>query len=871
MRGKIIFAVSILFLTGLSAGVQINSFQTFDGEEQTQLFETNDTVEFRLNASDTENASIDVYDSEDQLVLEDQELEAEGTNDTRVFSYSYSVQGENISVGNWMARAEAVSSDSIENATDSTAFHVAGDRPSFISLQAEPFQVTQGENLSVTAEITDADTDLSGVNLSFPGWENFTMTEDAQEDFVYEYTAEVEADQDMQEEYRVEAEDSTGKTAVETGDFKFAENLEDTDVTVEVAPSCSSTLDFFLVPGDGEIVQNKTGVFVEIAGNSGNVRSNISIDYLDVNYQAQDPYTRGDQKGPLVQSYSGEKFENVKVGSSVTYFKLFNAQYQMGNYTGFSQISTECQAEGPEAEQRNLNQLENDFSCTNTSAVRFNCSNVEIVNENLVDSEIEQANFTNTTDKTVEPQRDGTEAYRTEIDLNSTTYDAFVFDSVDTESYDYSCLSENDSIYSESAQCGYESNLLGIEDIEIKSIGADGSNATYSLQKANQEKLNTTLECEDQNKGDSEATCDTDFKFFERFSFFGNFEIVDAIGDESGGVNNTGNQSTNQTIPGNDTNPGRTNVTVPEPEPEPEPVPEPEPEPEPEPVVRVDIESLNETYSTPQGSFVPADFEISNLGNVPLNDLQLNSLVQRIRGDWDVRNAQVENLSVNETVQRQVFIRPSEDTEPGSYVVPVAAQDDENSTLDLDYFTLNVKEADFVPRMEITESPQTVSLEAETSQQIPVLLENTGRVDLENISARVQNIEDCGTTSSGEIEELAVNGSQSLQLEFSASDSTGECETTLVVSSGGGAYTFSEIDVEITPEAGLIPEEQRVPVIALVWTSVLMLYAFFTREYDLESWTVKGPFIALVMGETMIILYLMANYYGLAVMSFLPF
>lgn len=861
--------VLLLVLTGLSAAADINSFQTLENGEQSQNFQENDTIEFRLNASDAGNATLEVQDAEEKMLVETQYLELVSSSENfQIFSYNYSTQGENFSGGSWNAEVKAVAdTESEENATDSASFHVATDKPGFLSVSSDPFQVNKGENLTVEAEITDAGNDLTDVTVNFPGFENRSMQQDAQNDYIYEYSAEVEAVESMQDEYTVTAEDSGNRTAVETGNFKFSDINDGTDVTVEVAPSCSSTLDYFLVPGDGEIVQNKTGVFVEIIGNSGNVRSNITIDYLEVTQQGQDPYSRGDEKGDIVRSYAGEKFENVAVGSSVTYFKLFNAQYEMGNYTGFSQVTSECQAEGPQDEERNVNELENEFNCGNTSASSFNCSKEEVVNENLVDSEIEQANFTNTTDETVGQQKEGTEAYETEIDLNDTAYQAFVFDSEDTDSYDYSCLSDNGSIYNEDSQCAYESNLLGFNDIEVKSVGDDGSNATYSLKKSNPEKLNTSLTCQDEDKNDSEAICDTSFTFFEQFSFFGNFEIVDAIGDEQGGVNDTGNQTTNQTISGDNPNPGSTEV--PEPEPEPEPVPEPEPEPDP--VVRIDIESLNEEYTTRQGSFAAADFEVTNLGNVPLNDLQLNSLVRRIRGDWDVRNARIENLSVNETVERQVFIQPSQDTEPGSYVVPVAGQDDNNNTLDLDYFTLNVKEADLVPRIAITESPQTLSIEAESSQQIPVLLQNDGSVGLENISARVQNIEECGSVSSGEIDQLPVNDSQSLQLEFSASDSTAECETTLVVSSGGGAYAFSDITLEVTPEAGLIPEEQRVPVIALVWTSVLMLYAFFTREYDLESWMVKGPFTALVMGETLIIIYLMANYYGIASMGFLPF
>lgn len=333
-------------------------------------------------------------------------------------------------------------------------------------------------------------------------------------------------------------------------------------------------------------------------------------------------------------------------------------------------------------------------------------------------------------------------------------------------------------------------------------------------------------------------------------------------------ANRTG-ETSNQTIEGDNDNPGQT----PEPEPEPEPAPGDSPDPGESntPEVAIDIEPTNRTYTAYQGQYAPAELQVENVGNAPVNDIELLPEIADIRPDWEVRSATVSNLSVNETVSRDVFVRPPQDQAVGQYLVPVRAENP-NAQLDLDYFTVDVKRSEFETQVSIAEAPRTVSIETGRSQELPILVENPGRRNITDVTAYLQNAEDCGdVTASSAVSMIDVNGTASLSVGIEAGENAQSCDATLIVSSADGAYAFSDLTIETTPGEGLIPQEQRVPFIAIAWTFVLAIYAVLRKRYELTSSLVKIPFFMLLMGETVIILYMLVNYYGVLSVSFLPF
>lgn len=332
-------------------------------------------------------------------------------------------------------------------------------------------------------------------------------------------------------------------------------------------------------------------------------------------------------------------------------------------------------------------------------------------------------------------------------------------------------------------------------------------------------------------------------------------------------ANRTG-ETSNQTIEGDNDNPGQT----PEPEPEPEPTPgnSPKPGESDSPRLAIDIEPTNRTYTGYQGQYAAAELQVENIGGRGVSDINLVPDIGDIRPDWEVRNATISNLSVNETVERNVFVRPPEDQQPGEYLVPVRAENPD-AQLDLDYFTIDVRKSEFQSRVAIAEAPRSVSLSSGSNQSLPILIENTGRRNISNVTARLQNAEDCGEVTSSSVSKVEVNGTASLNVGIKAGENAESCEATLIVSTANGAYSFSDMTIETTPEEGLIPREQRVPFIAIAWTFVLAAYAVMRKRYELNSSLVKLPFFMLLMGETVIILYMLVNYYGVMTLSFLPF
>lgn len=846
----------LLLAVPLASGLTINSYDTYYNGTPEEFFQNLETVTFQLNASNSSAATINLTDSSGNTVVSSAEMTEVGNGTYQIYQYNYSIASTDS--GYWSSTA-ALSNGSA-SVPVSERFFVATDDPAFVNQTVNPSYLMKGTNVTIRATLADAAQNIQVVNITFQSGEEYAMNLVNSSGAISFWRRELEAQSSGEKDYTIYVEDSSGNTAQARNGFNVYGESKEANVSVKIAPTCSTSLSYFLLPGDGEIVQNKTGVFVEIASNTGNIESNISVDYLNVSYEGDNPYSTGEEIGSIVRSYRGEDYPYVDIGDSITYFKLFHATYQLGNYTGHSRISTRCYADGAQNQNFQKQTLNQSYTCSPLNQSQFSCYNFSVVDTNLVTAETVTVNMTAESEKTVDKQVAGTQAYTGNATLNSTLYSFYSFNSSSTSGYDYACATPNSTI--EQSECAYETGLISEYNIQVRGLGYDGQNGTFSLMKYSNDYLNTSLECS--SLDNTSALCNTTLKFYESFSFFGNFEIVTGIGEQKGGANQSGNQTSNVSIPGDSPEPGQTEV------PEPQPTPTPVPTPEPTPEISVEITPLQRVYRTRQGVYVAATFNVTNMGNTAVENVSLIPQINRFRQGWSVRNARITNLSVNETVQRDVFVQPPRNAAPGMYVVPVSAEV-EDRQLDLDYFQLRVLRAQFIPRISIEEAPRAINIPVNTNQSFPVLVENTGRTNLTGIEARLQNIDDCGTASSGSVEVLDVNESQSLQVSIAAGGRTARCNATLVVSSQGGAYAFSTLQVTIIPEQGLIPQERRVPLIAVLWTLLLAAYAFFTRRMDLESNLVRIPFLLIILGEALILLYVVVNYYSLPLAAVLPF
>jgi len=337
----------------------------------------------------------------------------------------------------------------------------------------------------------------------------------------------------------------------------------------------------------------------------------------------------------------------------------------------------------------------------------------------------------------------------------------------------------------------------------------------------------------------------------QNFSETGGEDVNDTVPQD---VNRTGEQG--QPVEGDSDQPGQT------------PTPEPEPEPRPQ----VEVEPVNRTYTVNRGSFGPASLEVRNIGNSSVGAVTLSPQTAELPGDWQVRNASVGNLSVGENATRDVFIRPPENAEPRRYVVPVEASND-NGALDVDFFYVDVNRTRFPTSIGIVEFPPSATIEQGENQTLPVLVENTGREPLFNVTAELQNAEDCGRVQdSGVLRRLDVNESGSLAvriLDASAPASCDDVNATLVVSSERSAFAFSDISLSTIRPAGLIPTAQRPPFLAMIWSALLAGYALVRKRFDLSG-VYDVLLLLMIAGEVVILTLLFVESFGLS-SPFLPF
>ncbi|MDY6774090.1 MAG: NEW3 domain-containing protein, partial [Candidatus Nanohaloarchaea archaeon] len=284
----------------------------------------------------------------------------------------------------------------------------------------------------------------------------------------------------------------------------------------------------------------------------------------------------------------------------------------------------------------------------------------------------------------------------------------------------------------------------------------------------------------------------------------------------------------------------------------------------------IEVEPVNRTYTAARGQYTPVNLSIMNKGNISVGDIRLRPEFGDLGEGWNYTAASINNLTVGEKVTRDIHVKPPDDAEARRYTIPVIAEKN-GYALDIDYFYLEVTEEPvFAPELEILEAPSSIQVTENKEQPLPVLVKNTGGTTLHNITGEMQNIGDCGTIDIQGVKKLEVNETASVSMTFTP-ENTEKCTTTLIVSSAEGAYSFSEMDITVVPEEGLIPPRQQPPLLAIIWTLILVAYSLGRKRFMPESGAAKIPLVLMVMGEATILLYLVVNHYGLVAAPFLPF
>ncbi|MBN2014260.1 MAG: hypothetical protein JW778_03680 [Candidatus Altiarchaeota archaeon] len=287
------------------------------------------------------------------------------------------------------------------------------------------------------------------------------------------------------------------------------------------------------------------------------------------------------------------------------------------------------------------------------------------------------------------------------------------------------------------------------------------------------------------------------------------------------------------------------NVTEPEPEPQPEPQPQPQPQPQPEEEkekevekevpfeievpfnvtqpeleLAIDIKPIEREINGSQGMFIPAVFNVTNIGNVEADNI---SLIPIVPEGWEYKTAFVSYLDVGETTNRTIFVKPPY-TVTGKFAIPVKAVRDD-VTLDIDYFWLNVIKAVNVSVLEIVEVPKTIYMTPNSNITIPILLENIGKVRLHDITGRLENAELCiETYHFTSITIIDPKEAKSSYLNLRSTDKPGRCPATIIFGSREEAYAFSDVEIIVTPPPSLIPGLAKINLllVLLIFAGILL-------------------------------------------------
>jgi len=299
------------------------------------------------------------------------------------------------------------------------------------------------------------------------------------------------------------------------------------------------------------------------------------------------------------------------------------------------------------------------------------------------------------------------------------------------------------------------------------------------------------------------------------------------------------------------------------------PEPEPQPEPDPQPLLSISIKPLNTTYEAPRGRFTEIGLQIENIGEESIGSLELGPRFSEGMA-WQSQSVSINSLGVDESANESVFVNPDESVDPGLYQIPVYGSNPE-ADIGMQYVNVEVTQEVFSEALSISEAPQDIRFEMNSNYTVPILLQNDGEQAMGNVSIELQNADGCGMYTTEEIEGIEPGSSASSSIQFTASDEMNECSATVVASTETGSFAFSEMNIETVEEVGIVPEEFRIPIVASMWTLMLLAYAVLTKRYGIHNMTVKIPLVLLVVGEAFILIYLSSVYYNLIPPVLLPF
>ncbi len=262
---------------------------------------------------------------------------------------------------------------------------------------------------------------------------------------------------------------------------------------------------------------------------------------------------------------------------------------------------------------------------------------------------------------------------------------------------------------------------------------------------------------------------------------------------------------------------------VTEPKPVPQPVPQPVPTPTPQPTPpKINLKLEKKKFEVQQGETFLVPYNVTNEGEVSV-DLTISALLPP---DWQVLN-QSFNLPTGAVKRGELTLIVAEDALPTKYLVPVVAKVGD-AIVDMEVAEVVVYPRYKVSRLEIIEAPATFVLYEGQNATLPLLVKNTGDVELHNITLTLQNAEKCIERVEGSYS-LKPGEMKSLNYILVPKEAPRKCESIAILKTKEGAVAFTKISLEVA----FPPAKARVPYMLLtllaLWTLALLYYYWFWR------------------------------------------
>ncbi len=248
--------------------------------------------------------------------------------------------------------------------------------------------------------------------------------------------------------------------------------------------------------------------------------------------------------------------------------------------------------------------------------------------------------------------------------------------------------------------------------------------------------------------------------------------------------------------------------------------------PEPQPP-ELDLRLIDDVIVLQQGETGSVSFELENIGDIPVADAAVSADVKK---GWDKVDKSFPMINLGEIKKGRFYLTVYSNEIPGEYQIPVRAIVKGDLTVDMEFLTVKVIPRQVLKRMTIIESPLVFSVFESSGATLPILVENTGDINLTGIQLSIEGAEDCLTISDKNYD-LNTGERKALTYSVRAKSVLGKCEGVLLLVSDEGAIAFSPIVVKIVPS--LISGFMLLPFLFIGWT-ILLVILFFRRRRRLK-------------------------------------